>query len=479
MKLLRSLRVRLLLMFMFVVIVTLATVAFIQVQATTSAFRDYTNSAKQIYPVRKDLAPIIGNILASYQSGNLQGLKAQMAEVAIENEVRVILVASNNRIVFDSNEFIPQTAKNASNAPYRSGTSITQLTPALFSTSSLPVILISTNAASPLLSSPPPPSSTTSTTLKQDFLNTITHSFWLVIVLAWLLALLLTLALSNHILKPVRELTRTANRMERGDLSQRVSIRTKDEMGVLAHAFNTMADGLERSEQLRRNLMSDVTHELRTPLTNIQGYLEALHDRVVEPTPGMINSIYEESLLLNRLVADLQELSLAEAGQLCLVRRPISLEEITVKAVQALHMQAASKQLSIQVHLPRDLPLIEADPERLGQILRNLLSNAITHTPAGGEINVRAYATGSEVRVSVQDTGEGIPAQHLPYVFERFYRADSSRARATGGTGLGLAIVKQMVQAHGGWIEAESQLGQGACFTFTLPVVATGQPAGI
>ncbi len=478
MKLLRSLRVRLLLMFMFVVIVTLATVAFIQQQATTRAFQDYTNNVK-IYQVRKDMGQVIDSILAAYQSGNLQGVKVQMTQVAMENEVRVILVDSHNRIVFDSNEFTPKTVKNASNAPYASGTSITQLTPALLSASSLPVILISTNAASPRLASPPPPSSTTSTTLKQDFLNAITHSFWLVIVLAWLLALLLTLALSNHILKPVRELTRTANRMERGDLSQRVRIRTKDEMGVLAHAFNTMADGLERSEQLRRNLMSDVTHELRTPLTNIQGYLEALHDRVVEPTPGMINSIYEESLLLNRLVADLQELSLAEAGQLCLVRRPISLEEITVKAVHALHMQTASKQLSIQVHIPRDLPLIEADPERLGQILRNLLSNAITHTPASGEINVRAYATGSEVRVSVQNTGEGIPAQHLPYVFERFYRADSSRARATGGTGLGLAIVKQMVQAHGGWIEAESQLGQGACFTFTLPVVATGQPAGI
>ncbi len=142
-------------------------------------------------------------------------------------------------------------------------------------------------------------------------------------------------------------------------------------------------------------------------------------------------------------------------------------------------MQAASKQLSIQVDIPPGLPLIEADPERLGQILRNLLSNAVTHTPAGGEINVRAYVTESDVYVSVRDSGEGIPAQHLPYVFERFYRADSSRARATGGTGLGLAIVKQMVQTYGGRVEVESQPGQGACFTFTLPVVATGQPAGI
>src|SRR5258708_9995064 len=275
MKLLRSLRVRLLLMFMFVVIVTLATVAFIQQQATTSAFRDYTNNVKQIYPVRKDVLPIIDNILATYQSGNLQGLKAQMAEVAMENEVRVILVDSNKRIVFDSNEFTPKTDKNASNAPYASGTSITQLTPALFSASSLPTILISTNAASSRLASPPLPSSATSTTQAQDFLNAITHSFWLVIVLAWLLALLLTLALSNHILKPVREFTRIANRMAKGDLSQRIRMRTKDEMGALAHAFNTMADSLARSEQLRRNLVSDVAHELRTPLTTLPGDLDA------------------------------------------------------------------------------------------------------------------------------------------------------------------------------------------------------------
>jgi signal transduction histidine kinase len=470
MKLLRSLRIRLLLMFMFVVIVTLATVAFIQQEATTSAFRDYTNNVKQIYPVRKDVVPIIDNILATYQSGNLQGLKAQMAEVAMENTVRVILVDSNKRIVFDSNEFTPKTVNNASNAPYASGTSITQLSPALLSASSLPTILLSTNVASPRLASPPLPSDTTSKTLSQDFLNTITHSFWLVIVLAWLLALLLTLALSNHILKPVRELTRIANRMEKGDLSQRIRIRTKDEMGMLAHAFNTMADSLARSEQLRRNLVSDVAHELRTPLTNVRGYLEALKDGVIDPTGEMIASLYEESLLLSRLVVDLQELSLAEAGQLHLVRRPLALEEVIVKAVSSLQLQATNKQLALRVEMSPCLPRVEADAERVGQVLRNLVSNAITHTPPGGEITIRARAINGEVLVSVDDTGEGIDEQHLPYIFERFYRTDASRSRATGGTGLGLAIVKQVVEAHGGQVEAESAPGRGSSFTFSLPV---------
>jgi len=470
MKLLRSLRVRLLLMFMFVVIVTLATVAFIQQEATTSAFQNYTNNVKQIYPVRKDVVPIIDNILATYQSGNLQGLKAQMAEVAMENTVRVILVDSNKRIVFDSNEFTPKTVNNASNAPYASGTSITQQSPALLSASSLPTILISTNVASSRLASPPLSSDTTSKTLSQNFLNTITHSFWLVIVLAWLLALLLTLALSNHILKPVRELTRIANRMEKGDLSQRIRIRTKDEMGMLAHAFNTMADSLARSEQLRRNLVSDVAHELRTPLTNVRGYLEALKDGVIDPTGEMIASLYEESLLLSRLVVDLQELSLAEAGQLHLVRRPLALEEVIVKAVSSLQLQATNKQLALSVEMSPCLPRVEADAERVGQVLRNLVSNAITHTPPGGEIRIRARSINGEVLVSVDDTGEGIDEQHLPYIFERFYRTDASRSRATGGTGLGLAIVKQVVEAHGGQVEAESAPGRGSSFTFSLPV---------
>jgi signal transduction histidine kinase len=469
MKLLRSLRVRLLLMFMFIVIVTLATVAFIQQQATTNAFKDYTENVKQIYPVRKDVLMSIYNILSTYQSGNLQGLKAQMAEVARENEVRVILVDSNKRIVLDSNEFTQKTAKNASTASYAPGTSVTQLTPAVLSTSSLPVILIPTNAVSPLLSSPPLPSSATSTALGKNFLNAITHSFWLVIVLAWLLALLLTLALSNHILKPVRELTRIANRMEQGDLSQRVRIRTKDEIGVLAHAFNTMADSLGRSEQLRSNLVSDVAHELRTPLTNIRGYLEALKDRVIDPTSEMIASLYEESLLLSRLVVDLQELSLAEAGQMHLVRSPLALEEVVVKAVSSVQLQAAHKQLALRVEMPPCLPRVEADAERVGQVLRNLVSNAITHTPPGGEITIRARAINGEVLVSVVDTGEGIEEQHLPYIFERFYRADASRSRETGGIGLGLAIVKQVVEAHGGQVEAESAPGRGSSFTFTLP----------
>jgi len=208
-------------------------------------------------------------------------------------------------------------------------------------------------------------------------------------------------------------------------------------------------------------------------LMNIRGYLELLQDQVLEPTPETLASLYEETSLLSRLVADLQDLSLAEAGQLRLVRRPVSLAEVTSQAVQIVRPHLVRKNLALRVHIPTDLPCVEADQERVAQILRNLLSNAIMHTSSSGEISITANVIASMVKVSVQDTGIGITPEHLPYLFERFYRVDSSRARATGGTGLGLAIVKQVVQAHGGQIVVDSQPGKGACFTFTLPAASS------
>jgi signal transduction histidine kinase len=285
-----------------------------------------------------------------------------------------------------------------------------------------------------------------------------------------LAAVLLTLALSRRILGPVEALTLAARKMEKGDLSQRVEVRSKDEIGELIHAFNAMADGLARLEQLRRSMVTDVAHELRTPLSNIRGYLEALREDMMRPTPELIDSLYEETMLLSRLVDNLQELALAEAGQLKLERQPVALMEIVDKVVNVLQPQATDKGLTIRVDLPADLPPAYADPKRVGQILRNLLANAMSYTPPGGEITVAARAVGSEVEVSVQDTGIGIAPEHLPHVFERFYRADKSRARTTGGAGLGLAIVRQLVEAHGGRVGVESAMGKGTTFTFTLPM---------
>jgi signal transduction histidine kinase len=309
-------------------------------------------------------------------------------------------------------------------------------------------------------------------------LDTINRSLLLAALAAGGVALLLTASLSRGIVGPVEALTLAARRMERGDLSQRVRVRARDEIGELAHAFNAMADSLNVSEQLRRQMVTDIAHELRTPLTNIRGYLEAVRDGVVSPRPEVINSLYEESLLLNRLVDDLQELALAESGQLGLRRQACAVGEIAERALAALPPQMAGGP-ALRLELPADLPLVDADPERIGQVLRNLVTNAQHHTLPDGCITVSARARAGEVEIAVSDTGSGIASEHLPYVFERFYRADPARARTSGGAGLGLAIVKQLVLAHGGQVAASSRPGAGATFTFTLPRAAPQTPATI
>ncbi len=314
---------------------------------------------------------------------------------------------------------------------------------------------------------PPPPGMDPGS---RDFLASVNRALLLIAVVAGLSAVLLILGLSRRILAPVEALTAAVRRMEAGDLSQRVEITSRDEIGDLARAFNAMADGLARLEELRRNMVTDVAHELRTPLSNIRGYLEALQDGVVEPESRIIDSLYEETMLLNHLVDDLQELALAEAGQIRLECRPVALADVVHRAVEAVRPRAEAKGMALQVDLPEDLPLVNVDPRRVGQVLRNLLDNALTHTPPGGEIAVAAHAGGQGVEVRVRDTGSGIAAEDLPYVFERFYRADKSRSRATGGTGLGLAIARSLVEAHRGRIWVESTEGQGCTFTLALPL---------
>jgi signal transduction histidine kinase len=360
--------------------------------------------------------------------------------------------------------------------------------------------------------------------IQAGFIGTVNRSLLLAAGAAGLAALLLTVALSRRILGPVTALTAAARKMEKGDLSQRVTVRSQDEIGELAQAFNAMADGLARIEVLRRHMVNDVAHELRTPLTNIRGYLEALRDGVAQPDAPLIDSLHEEALLLNRLVDDLQDLALAEAGQLRLARHPIALGPLIEGAVGALRPALADKRLAVAVDLPADLPYVDVDAARVGQVLRNLLNNAITHTPPGGSIAVSAsidhrpplrHSSGqattdhqseprtenleltrqsptltrssahpltrspsvvgrrSSVVVRVRDSGPGIAPAHLPHIFERFYRADPARARATGGAGLGLTIVKQLVEAHGGQVLATSAPGQGATFSFTLPIAAS------
>jgi signal transduction histidine kinase len=305
---------------------------------------------------------------------------------------------------------------------------------------------------------------------QEVFVSSVNRSLLLAVLIAGGVALLAAFLLSRRILGPIEALTAAARHLGQGDLSRRVEVRSRDEIGELAQAFNGMADSLARVEQLHRNMVSDIAHELRAPLTNIRCQLETLQDGLAAPGPEIIASIHEEAMLLHRLIEDLQALALAEAGQLRLRCEPVDLHAVINQAINASQPQVASKQLALKVDAPPDLPLVQADSERIGQVLRNLLINAITHTPRQGRIEIRARSTGVEVEVIVKDSGPGIEPEQAANIFERFYRVDRSRARSTGGAGLGLAIVKQLVSAHGGRVWVESTAGQGAVFIFTLPL---------
>ena len=236
------------------------------------------------------------------------------------------------------------------------------------------------------------------------------------------------------------------------------------------------APELSRTEELRRNLVGDVAHELRTPLTNIRGYVEGISDGVMQPDAETLASIRGEIHLLTRLIEDLQELALVESGQMQLKLQSCDLGDLIRDASLAVHPQAQAKSISLEVDEAYHLP-IQADAQRVSQVLCNLLVNAITHTPTGGRIQVWARPVEGLVQVSVKDNGPGIAAEDQSYVFERFFRVDKSRSRATGGVGLGLTITRRLVEAHQGQIEVISQAGEGAEFRFTLPLEPVSQPA--
>jgi signal transduction histidine kinase len=284
------------------------------------------------------------------------------------------------------------------------------------------------------------------------------------------IALLLTFILSRRMMSPIGVLAGAARRLGRGDLSQRVRIQGEGEIASLAQAFNSMAGDLEYAEQLRRNMVADVAHELRTPLSNIQGYLEAIRDGMVEPDAAAIRSLDEETALLSRLVNELQELSLAEAGELKLVYQAEEIAGLVRQAATSWQPQLTAEGISLSLEVPDDLPAVNIDWQRVNEVLHNILENAVVHTRKGGTIKIAASQKDKWVEVSVSDTGEGIPAEDLPHIFDRFYRVDKSRARATGGSGLGLTIAKRLIEAHGGTIVVQSKLREGSRFSFTLPI---------
>jgi signal transduction histidine kinase len=284
-------------------------------------------------------------------------------------------------------------------------------------------------------------------------------------------AILLAVILARTLTRPLRELSLASQQVAEGQLRQTVPVRTQDELGELAAAFNQMSGALDEANQARRQMTADIAHDLRTPLTVLSGYLEAMQDGTLAPTPARFELMQQEIDTLNRLVTDLRTLSLADAGKLVLQPEPTAPADLLSQVQATYGRQAEQQSITLEVKCATDLPPVNLDPGRMRQMLGNLVSNALRYTPAGGSITLAAQITANRLQITVIDTGPGIPAADLPHIFNRFYRGDKARSDESSGSGLGLAIAKSLVNAHGGTITADSPIanGHGTRFTITIP----------
>ena len=450
MKVIRSLRVRLLVALIAVSLIPVGTAAFLIERATTRAFETYSEERT---------------------TADAQSIAAQIDQI---NGVTTVVDGTHQITVYGA-----QGAGTASGTGLVVGSTTTGATGSVGIGTAIEAGAVSSSGAGQRATSGAAgvaPADGLAFTLPglpdARFLDAMTRSLLIGVAVAAVGAVLLALLLTRQILRPVESLTSAARGIAAGDLQQRVPVDSDDELGELARAFNVMAATRERLEELRRNLVNDVAHELRSPITNLQGYLEVLRDGIAPATPQTIEVLHEEAVLLGRMVGDLQDLALAEAGQLPLTREQMSLAEPIRVAVEAIRPQADVKGIELRIDVESELPTVSFDVARFRQVLRNLLNNAIAYTPQAGKVDVMARSTSDSVQVSVIDTGAGITPDQIESVFERFYRADPARARATGGSGLGLAIVKHLVEAHGGRIEVTSEVGRGSTFTISLPISA-------
>lgn len=315
-----------------------------------------------------------------------------------------------------------------------------------------------------------------------NFRTAVTEATLIALSTASLIALAFSALMTRRIVRPVRQIMEASSDIAQGNYGRAVPLPDRplaelDEMGQMALSFNQMAGQLAESDALRRQLIGDVSHELSTPLTVIKGSMEGLLDGVLPPDVETFQQIQQEAARLQRLVDDLHELSRVEAGAFALHRQPLNLGALVNEVTDRLRRQFDDKGVSLRQQTPPGLLLVEADPDRIAQVLINLIGNALQYTPAGGTVAVTAVRLQgdrqqSSALITVTDTGEGISAEHLPHLFTRFYRVDKSRARASGGSGIGLTIARHLVAAHGGRIWAESAgVGQGSRFAFTLPVM--------
>ena len=312
-----------------------------------------------------------------------------------------------------------------------------------------------------------------------EFLQRALRRLVLTEAIVVLLGLVVGAVLSRRISRPVGRVAEAAGHIAAGDLGARVEVTAPGELGDLARSFNQMATALQRSDELRRNMTADVAHDLRTPLSVIRGKLEGILDGVYPATEAHILPVLEETEVLTQLVEDLRLLALAEARQLQLERRPVDIGGLLRDAQVNFTPLAQDRGITVVLDLERGVPRVLADRQRISQVLGNLITNALRHTPAGGIVTLSAAAGDDWLTVAISDTGVGIPPDDMPYVFERFWRGEKSRSRESGGSGLGLAIAKELVALQGGTIAAESEPGKGATFRFALPLTGATDGAEV
>jgi signal transduction histidine kinase len=457
-----SLRARLYLAVAVIIAVSVGVSAVLSRRATLVEIRQIDDQARDAV----DLSAAVANVQAAIASGGETAAPEAVAAFERETGRGFLVVDTRNRVSAASNRMlVGATVSTTDDGEVR----LSRFWSALWlSLRRVPVFHLQL-AGEPMrlfaLSSAASPTAAGEFTSQLHLLPAVRP--WLLSAAATgIVALALMYGLARRILRPIGALTDAARRMEGGDLAVRVDTRGNDEIGALAHAFNAMAGRLAENEHLRRQMVGDVAHELRTPVTNLRCILEGVQDGLERPDRRTIDTLYDETMFLQRLIADLQDLTLAEAGTLPLQISVVDVCEVICRAVSAASSVPGGP--AVIVDVPSGLD-VQADRDRLEQVVRNLLTNAWQHTPADGRINVRASRLEGQVTIEVADTGAGIAAEHLPHVFDRFYRADPSRSRRTGGAGLGLTIVRQLVVAQGGTVSSASDgPGRGAIFRITL-----------
>lgn len=428
----------------------------------TREFEQFVLRGNQMYT--QSVAENLGDYYEEHRSW--EGLQQVVENISLSNASRVLVSSSSNVVVADSEKKL--LGESITGTGLGNGTAITasgrQVGSLYLVSSSSPGMGQGHGMGSPMQQAMPVIS-----VIDEDFLNKINTSIWQMGLIAALVAFGVGVLLTRQITRPIKALNSGAVRLADGQLDYRVKVKTHDEIGQLANSFNSLADSLEKGEKARRQMTADIAHELKTPLTVIEGTVDGILDGVFEASPEHLNSIKDQTTMLTSLIKDLRDLSLAESGQLKLNLEPLDFTALLRSMVSQYQIKAVEKKIKLVMDEQGLIPEIKADPLRIEQVVANLLTNAIRHTPEAGQILVSVRCEGKDVVTSIADTGEGINTDDLPHIFERFYRAGDSRARCEGGTGLGLSIVKQMVEAHGGKVWAESRAGEGTIFSFSLP----------